>query len=98
MSESFDFVAETFTCSLGEWIVPRKPTLRSGFCRAEDNIDLMSKLRRLLPGKETRSAEENLERPKTDASGLLTRRGRKSVKGNVVKRMCIAHLNLLPHL
>lgn len=34
--EGFDFVAETFTCSLGEWIVPRKPTLRSGFCRAEE--------------------------------------------------------------
>ena len=97
MSESFDFVAEAFACSLGEWIVPGKPTFRSGLCRAEENFDLVSNLRRLLPGKETRSAEENLERPKTDASGLLTRRGRKSVKGNVVKRMCIAHLNLLPH-
>ena len=71
MSESFDFVAENFACSLGEWIVPRKPTLRSGLCRAEENIDLVSKLRRLLPGKETRSAEENLERPKTDASGIF---------------------------
>lgn len=60
MSESFDFAAETFACSLGEWIVPRKPTLRSGLCRAEENFDLVSKLRRLLPGKETRSAEENL--------------------------------------
>ena len=73
MSESVDFAAETFACSLGglgEWIVPRKPTLWSGSRRAEENFDLVSKLRRLLPGKETRSAEENLERPKTDASGL----------------------------
>lgn len=98
MSESFDFAAETFACSLGGWIVPRKPTLRNGFCRAEENIDLVSKLRRLLPGKETRSAEENVERPKTDAFGIKFRRGRTSVKGNVVKRMCIVHLNLLPHL
>ena len=45
-------------------------TLRNGFCRAEENFDLVSKLRRLLPGKETRSAEENLERPRTDASGI----------------------------
>lgn len=72
MSESFDFVAEIFTCSLGGWIVPRKPTLRSGFCRAEENFDLVSKLRRLLPGKETRSAEENLERLRTDASGIYS--------------------------
>ena len=71
MSESFDFVAETFTCSLGEWIVPQKPTLRIGLSRAEENFDLVSKLRRLLPGKETRSAEENLESPKTDASGIF---------------------------
>ena len=48
--------------------MPRKPTLRNGFCRAKENIDIMSNLRRLLPGQETRSAEENLERPKTDAS------------------------------
>lgn len=41
----FDFVAEIFTCSLGGWIVPRKPTLRSGFCRAEENFDLVSNLR-----------------------------------------------------
>mgnify|MGYP001656310753 CR=1 len=72
MSESFDFVAETFACSLGVWIVPRKPKLRNGFCRAEENFDLVSKLRRLLPGKEIRSAEENLERPKTDASGIYS--------------------------
>lgn len=56
-------------CSLGEWIVPRKPTLRSGFCRAEEKHRLRVEMRRLLPSKETRSAEENLERPKTDASG-----------------------------
>ena len=70
MSESFDFAAETFACSLGEWIVPRKPTLRNGFCRAEENIDLVSKLRRLLPGKETRSAEENLEDRRRTLPGL----------------------------
>lgn len=70
MSEGIDFVAETFTCSLGRWIVPWKPTLRSGISVLRKNIDLVSNLRRLLPGKETRSAEENLERPKTDASGL----------------------------
>lgn len=75
-----------------------KSTPRNGFCRAKENIDLVSKLRRLLPGKETRSAEENVERPKTDAFGIKFRRGRTSVKGNVVKRMCIVHLNLLPHL
>lgn len=72
MSESFDFAAKTFTCSLGEWIVPRKPTLRDGLSRAEENFDLVSNLRRLLPGKETRSAEENLERPKTDATGIYS--------------------------
>ena len=71
MPESFVFAAETISCSLGEWIVPRKPTLRSGLCRAEGNFDLVSKLRGVLPGKETRSAEENLERPKTDASGIF---------------------------
>lgn len=70
MSDSFDFAAVTIACNLGQWIVPRRPTLRSGLCRAEENFDFVSNLRGLLPGKETRRAEENLERPKTDASGL----------------------------
>ena len=51
-----------------------RSTFRSGICRAEENIDLVSKLRRLPPGKEKRSAEENLERPKTDASGFIPAR------------------------
>lgn len=40
MSESFAFAAETIACSLGEWIVARKPTLRSSLCRAEDSVEI----------------------------------------------------------
>ncbi|EGG52391.1 hypothetical protein HMPREF9439_02061 [Parasutterella excrementihominis YIT 11859] len=41
----------------------------AAFAVLRKTFDLVSNLRRLLPGKETRSAEEILERPKTDASG-----------------------------
>ena len=39
-----------YDVQFSEWIVPQKPTLRSGLCRAEGNFDLVSKLRGKLPG------------------------------------------------
>lgn len=81
VSESFNFAAEIFTCSLGQWIVPRRPTLRSGICCAEENLRPCVELRKLLPGKETRSAEENLERPKTDASGIYSGAAERQQRG-----------------
>ena len=51
-------------------LCPGNLHFEAAFAALRKYFDLVSKLRRLLPGKETESAEENLERPKTDASGI----------------------------
>ena len=62
-------------------LCPGSPRFEAAFAVLRKNFDLVSNLRRLLPGKETRSAEENLERPKTDASGIYSGAAESQLRG-----------------